>query len=151
MDGFDDVAHDLDRVLHASEPAPNRFQQPTTQLFRLQLRTPVPGNSKFALGLYSAAGGDRYLLSMGLQPLTPPFDLGVAGAAGCKLFVKEVFVLVGGVTGTGNGLGKVVIPAPIPTTVPKGTKVYRQWLLGNKAPVNGAQFTVSNARLVEIK
>ncbi|MHC4899414.1 MAG: hypothetical protein ACYTGW_20165 [Planctomycetota bacterium] len=117
----------------------------------VSMGAPVPGNSKFALGLYSAAGGDRYLLSMGLQPLTPPFDLGVAGAAGCKLFVKEVFVLVGGVTGTGNGLGKVVIPAPIPTTVPKGTKVYRQWLLGNKAPVNGAQFTVSNARLVEIK
>jgi len=60
-------------------------------------------------------------------------------------------VLVAGVTGTGNGLGKVVIPVPIPTGIPKGTKVYRQWLLGNKSPVNGAKFTVSNARFIEIK
>ena len=112
---------------------------------------PVPGNKNFALALYSAAGGDRYLLSMGVLPRTPAFNLGLAGAPGCLWHVQEAFLLVGGVTGTGNGLGKVLIRAPIPSGVPKGTKVYRQWFLGNKVPVNGAKFTMSNARFIEIK
>jgi len=112
---------------------------------------PVPGNKNFSLGLYSAAGGDTYLLSMGVLPRTPAFDLGLAGAPGCAWHVQEAFLLVGGVTGTGNGLGQALIRAPIPSGVPKGTKVYRQWFLGNKAPVNGAKFTMSNARFIEIK
>lgn len=112
---------------------------------------PVPGNKSFALALHSAAGGDKFLLAIGVSPLTPPFDLGLAGAPGCSFYVKEVFAVVGGVTGTGNGVGKVVIPAPIPSGIKQGTKVYRQWFLANQTPVNGAKFTVSNARYVEIK
>ena len=84
--------------------------------------------------------------------LTKTFN-GVTAVAGIDFTVSagETVALLGGVTGTGNGAGRVKLPVPIPAQIPQGVRVYRQWLLANQSPVNALGVTVSNARVMKFR
>lgn len=110
---------------------------------------PTAGNSAFRLALHSGVPGDPCVLMVGVA--APAFDLGPAGAPGCKLRITPVVLVATTMTGSAPGDAHAVIPAPIPASTPLGTKVSRQWLVINRAPVNPAGFVLSNARFIDVQ
>lgn len=78
--------------------------------------------SAFAVELSNAPASAAALLSVNTRRLSPWFDLGLAGAPGCRLYVPDLAILA--LTTNTNGAGAMKFA--IPNSVPIGTQVQMQ-------------------------
>jgi len=107
--------------------------------------TPNLGNAAFGLTLEEGIGAAGIVLlgtsSSAFAGLPLPFDLGLAGITGCKLYTNMVATSSALVTG-----GKATLPLPIPANPAlAGARLPSQWLLLDAAAPGGIRFSGGGA------
>jgi len=118
----------------------------------VSLGAAVSPNPNFKFALFSGNGGAKYLLALGIQNKvsggqTLPWRL-----PGTQCFLRMdplVILAAGNLGGTGAGLGTAVVPVPIPSNVPTGVTLYRQWAMD--LGTTPAAFVLSNAREIKFQ
>ncbi|MHC5070787.1 MAG: hypothetical protein ACYTGO_09915 [Planctomycetota bacterium] len=113
----------------------------------------VSPNPNFKFALFTGNGGARYLLALGLQNKVSggqvlPWLL--PGTSSCFLRMDPLMILSAGTLGgTGAALGTAVVAVPIPSGVPVGVTLYRQWAMD--LGMTPASFVLSNAREIKFQ
>lgn len=116
--------------------------------------SPAVGNQNFAVEVHGAQPSSQIAVFLGANPSFGKFDLGLAGATGCTLYV-EPLVLLGARTGAGNaeraeGVAVVPLPLPADASLRGGTFEVQVAILDGSTP-RALPLTTTNALSVTVQ